>query len=71
MKTRNLSQGALVKNIRSGEMGILVKEDRCIENLRTDGTIYYEVLDKNGNIKRWFRNNIIPVGEEIDRDTRP
>ena len=71
MKIKNLLQGALVKNTRSGEIGILVKEDRSIENLKTDGTIYYEVLDKNGHIARWFKNNIIPVGEEIDRDTRP
>ena len=68
MKTKGFAFGTLVKNTRSGEIGLLVKEDRNIENLRTDGTIYYEVLNKNGLIDKWFKNNIVPVGEEIDRD---
>ena len=65
-----LEHGVLVKNIRSGEIGILVKEDSNIENLATDGTIYYEVLNKHGNITKWFKNNIALLGEEIDWDTR-
>ena len=60
----NFLKGDLVKNTRSGEVGVLIGEDVSCVNQNTDGTIYYQVLSKNGSISRWFKNHITSVEVE-------
>ena len=68
MRTRFFSKGDLVKNTRSGEVGVVVKEDSICENQNSDGTMYYRVLSKDGTVMSWFKNHIVSVGVEDDGD---
>ena len=68
MKT-NLLKGELVKNSRSGEVGILIGEELSSDQ-SSDGTIYYKVLSKNGSISSWFKNHIEKVEAENERTDR-
>ena len=68
MKT-DLLKGELVKNSRSGEVGILIGEELHSDQ-NSDGTIYYKVLSKNGRINSWFKNHIEKVEVENERANR-
>ena len=63
MKT-NISKGSLVKNVRSNEIGVVVEENRAINDSQ-----YYKVL-LDGKIVSWFKPNIKTVEASDERTCR-
>jgi len=68
MKTKLFSIGELVRNTRSGEIGVIVKSNNIgpINTQINDDTIYYSVLSKDGKVTSWFKSHIAYVESEYE-----
>jgi len=63
MKIKDFKKGCLVKNTRSDEIGVIVKDEPDCTN---NDSQYYKVLT-DGKIVSWFKPNIEIYNERTSR----